>query len=111
MPAPKKPSKEVVLTPQQVMKLRSSIASSLTKNLNKAQEVLDGKIEWTPTQARVFTALLNKVIPDISMTYAQVDIRDKELSNMSREELEEIASGMNDIIEHTHEDKTDEKEG
>lgn len=65
-----------------------------------AQEVLNGVREWNPTQARVFTALLNKVIPDISMSYAQVDIRDKELSNMSREELEEIASGMNDIIDH-----------
>jgi|TARA_Y100000296_G_C5177440_1_gene260945 hypothetical protein len=100
MPAPKKPSTEVVLTPQQVMRLRSSIATSLSKNIKMAQEVLNGVREWNPTQARVFTALLNKVIPDISMSYAQVDIRDKELSNMSREELEEIASGMNDIIDH-----------
>ena len=70
------------LTPQQVSVLRGKISEKLSKNLTMAQEVLNGTREWNPTQARVFTALLNKVVPDVSLSFAQVDVQTKDMSRM-----------------------------
>lgn len=93
------------LTPQQVAVLRGKISEKLSKNLTMAQEVLNGTREWNPTQARVFTALLNKVIPDVSLSFAQVDVQSKDMNNLSRKELEEIASGIYEVAKDEEEDK------
>jgi|TARA_R100000234_G_scaffold109898_1_gene82020 hypothetical protein len=99
--------KTPTLTPQQVSVLRGKISQKMTKNLTMAQEVLQGKREWTPTQARVFSALLNKVIPDVSMQYAQVDVQTKEASNLTRKELEEIASGIYEVAKVEEDEQTE----
>lgn len=95
---------QVALSPHQVASLRGQIASKMQTHLTLADEVVKGHIEWTPTQARVFSSLLNKVIPDLSASYHQHEHSVKELNEMSREELERIASGVDNIIE------SDEKE-
>ena len=96
------------LTPQQVSVLRGKISEKLSKNLTMAQEVLNGTREWNPTQARVYTALLNKVIPDVSLSFAQVDVQTKDMNNLSRKELEEIASGIYEVAKDDEEDKQGE---
>ena len=58
--------------------------------------VMNGK-EWSPTQARVFGMLLNKVVPDLNASHVQHEHQIKNLTEMSREELEAIASGINTI--------------
>ena len=58
--------------------------------------VMHGK-EWTPTQARVFGMLLNKVVPDLNAAYHKHEHEIKNLTEMSRAELEQIASGAKQI--------------
>ena len=45
-----------------------------------------------PQQVRVFTALLNKVVPDLSHTFTQLADKPRDLRELSREELERIVS-------------------
>jgi len=90
---------QVALSPHQVANLRGQIASKMQTHLTLADEVVKGHIEWTPTQARVFSSLLNKVIPDLSASYHQHEHSHKALTEMSREELERIASGVDNIVD------------
>jgi hypothetical protein len=45
-----------------------------------------------PQQVRVFTALLNKVVPDLSHTFTQNADKPRDLRELTREELERIVS-------------------
>ena len=62
---------QVALSPNQVANLRGQIAKNMSNHIVMADEVLKGHREWSPTQARVFSNLLNKVIPDLSASYHQ----------------------------------------
>ena len=96
LPAEKK------LTPAQVGRLRADIMSKVSEQLTEAHEVVMGRHEegWNPTQARVFAALLNKVMPDLTAQFVQHEHQIQEApEKMSREQLEAIASGMNQIID------------
>ena len=90
---------QLALSPNQVAKLRGQIAKNMSNHIVMADEVLKGHREWSPTQARVFSNLLNKVIPDLSASYHQHEHSHKSLTEMSRTELEAIASGVDDIID------------
>ena len=90
---------QVALSPNQVANLRGQIAKNMSNHIVMADEVLKGHREWSPTQARVFSTLLNKVIPDLSASYHQHEHSHKSLTEMSRTELEAIASGVDDIID------------
>jgi hypothetical protein len=90
---------QLALSPNQVAKLRGQIAKNMSNHIVMADEVLKGHREWSPTQARVFSNLLNKVIPDLSASYHQHEHSHKSLTEMSRTELEAIASGVEDIID------------
>ena len=45
----------------------------------------------------MFSTLLNKVVPDLSASYIQHEHSTKELVDMSRDELERIAAGLDAI--------------
>jgi len=90
---------QVALSPNQVANLRGQIARNMSNHIIMADEVLKGDREWSPTQARVFSNLLNKVIPDLSASYHQHEHSHKSLTEMSRTELEAIASGVDEIID------------
>lgn len=62
-------------------------------HIAEAHRVVMGEIEWTPTQARVFSNLIDKVVPDLSASYALHEHVPREMSEMSRAELEAIAAG------------------
>lgn len=83
----------VYLPPATAARLRARIANYVEAQLPLAKEVIDGTRTWNPTQARVFSLMLNKVLPDLSASYIQQETIDRPVAEMSREELERIASG------------------
>lgn len=91
-------------TPAESAKIRSDIARAVKTHIAAASEVLAGNINWNPTQARVFGILLNKVVPDLNATYVQHEHSARQLVDLSREELERIAAGLDVIdVETTNE--------
>ena len=85
------------LTPQQSAQIRSNIAQYVKDQIVIANEVVMHGKEWTPTQARVFGMLLNKVVPDLNAAYHKHEHEIKNLTEMSRAELEQNASGAKQI--------------
>jgi hypothetical protein len=83
----------VYLPPATAARLRARIATYVEAQLPLAKEVIDGTRTWNPTQARVFSLMLNKVLPDLSASYIQQESIERPIAEMSREELERIASG------------------
>ncbi len=99
---------QVALSPNQVANLRGQIARNMETHIALADDVIKGHTEWSPTQARVFSNLLNKVIPDLSASYHQHEHSHRALNEMSREELERIASGVDEIIDAEPMEETDD---
>jgi len=85
------------LTPGESAKIRGEISSFVKNQLTLANEVVIGTVEWSPTQARVFSTLLNKVVPDLNAAYVQHEVSSKSLVDLSRDELERIAAGIEAI--------------
>ena len=82
------------LTPAESAKIRGQISTFVRDQLTLANEVVVGTREWSPTQARVFSTLLNKVVPDLSASFVQHEVSSRDLIDLSREELEAIAAGI-----------------
>lgn len=85
------------LTPNQSAKIRGEISRIVQSHITLADAVVQGTVDWSPTQARVFSTLLNKVVPDLSASYVQHEHSTKDLVDMSRDELERIAAGIDAI--------------
>ena len=89
------------LTPMQSAQVRGQIAQYMRLQIDIANQVVLGQISWNPTQARVFSTLLAKVVPDLSATYHQHEINQKDITELSREELEQIAAGIEEEARKT----------
>lgn len=85
------------LTPGQSAQIRGEISKVVQNHIDLANQVVHGTVDWSPTQARVFSTLLNKVVPDLSASYVQHEHSTKDLVDMSRDELERIAAGLDAI--------------
>lgn len=82
------------LSPQQVRTSRARIQALVTRHLNTAEAVLDGKKHWTPSQVALFRALLNKAVPDISASISDGPGGPRRsVTGLMREELEALAFG------------------
>ena len=93
---------EKKLTPAQVGRLRADIFQKVSEQVSEAHKVVMGQHEegWNPTQARVFASMLNKIMPDLNQQFMQHEITlSDNPDKMSRAQLEEIASGVNNIID------------
>ena len=93
---------EKKLTPAQVGRLRADIYSKVSEQVSEAHKVVMGTHNdgWNPTQARVFATMLNKVVPDLTAQFVQHEHNIQEApEKMSREQLEAIAMGVNNIID------------
>jgi hypothetical protein len=88
------------LTPLQVSQLRRRLFEHVDDQVDEAHSVVMGRKQWSPTQARVFSTMLNKVMPDLTASFTQHEhtISDAP-EKLSRAQLEAIASTMGDIIE------------
>lgn len=82
------------LSPGQIAHIRGKVAAVINDYLPHAAEVLDGSRVWTPVQARVFVALLDKVVPNLSASHSVHEHRLQGVKEMSREQLEAIALGL-----------------
>ncbi len=90
-------AKAHTLSPAQTAHIRGQIAGLMQEHVSIANEVILGTVDWNPTQARVFSALLNKVVPDLKSSSVHLETSDKNVIDMSREELERIAAGIDAI--------------
>lgn len=81
------------ITSLQLNKARSRIMRIVEHNLETADKVLRGNVSWTPTQARVFGQLMNKVIPDITASFIKKEVTTNSVRDMSIEDLEAIVRG------------------
>ncbi len=89
-----------VLNPSQVSRLRAKVFEKVTVQVEDAHKAVMGDIAWTPTQARVFATLLGKVMPDLTAQFQHHEHRLTEnVNELSRSELEQIAAGVNQIID------------
>ena len=50
------------LTPAQSEQIRGQLATYVRDQISDAHQVVMGGKDWSPTQARVFSTLLNKVV-------------------------------------------------
>lgn len=105
--AEKKIEKTGAFSPAKAAALRAEVSGLVTKHIRMADEVVQGTRIWTPTQARVFSTLLNKVLPDLTAGFVQHEHTVKTAIELTREELERIAAGADDItdVEYTDVDK------
>ena len=93
----KAPSHLRPVSPHQIAQVRAKITALVKQQLPRAHEVVLGTREWTPTQANVFKTMLSKVVPDVSATYSQVDMSVKDTRELTREDLERIAAGLDEV--------------
>lgn len=87
----------LALTPHQIALLRGHIAVGVRKLLPDALEAAEGKRKWNNIQATIFRTLLNKVVPDLNASISQVEITHRTVHEMSRDQLERIAAGLDAI--------------
>ena len=85
------------LTPAQSAAIRAEVANYIGEQIKDAHQVVMGFKNWNPTQARVFGMLLNKVVPDLNASFVQHEHTTKQLTDLTREELEAIAQGISTI--------------
>lgn len=95
------------LTPAQSASIRGQIAGLMNEQIGHANEVVLGLREWGPTQARVFSTMLNKIVPDLSASYHSHEHAVKDVIDMSRDELERIAAGIDAIEAEVVPDEAD----
>ena len=93
------------LTPTQSAQIRGQIAEYMRSQIEIANLVVVGEVSWNATQARVFATLLAKVVPDLSATYHQHEINHKDIMELSRDELERIAAGIEEEVRKPHDSK------
>lgn len=98
---------EITFSPAKAAALRNDVSRLVTKHIRMADEVVQGTRTWSPTQARVFATLLNKVLPDLTAGFVQHEHTVKSAIELTREELERIAAGADDLtdVEYTDVDK------
>ena len=91
------------VTPLEVDRVRRSTLDIVRKQMPIVRQVLDGTREWNNQQVRVFGMLLNKVMPDLHHSFNEHTVENKQVHELTFDELNEIASQAK-IVE---EDKND----
>ena len=95
------------VTPQQVDRVRRSVLDVVRKNIPQVREVLDGSRKWDNQQVRLFGMMLNKVMPDLHHSFNQHTIENKNVDELTVDELMEIAK-QGDTVEGEYEDVNNE---
>ena len=82
------------ITPERMQRMRAEIAACVDEQLAEAHKQVMGVAEkpWSSTQARVFGILMNKVLPDLHASHVKKEQVTKPLTELSREELEDLAA-------------------
>lgn len=91
------------VTPQQVDRVRRSVLDVVRKNIPQVREVLDGSRKWDNQQVRLFGMMLNKVMPDLHHSFNQHTVENKNVDELTVDELMEIAK-QGETVEGEYED-------
>lgn len=59
------------IPPEQIEDLRRGVFNVVKQNLPRVRDVLNGTRKWDPNQTRLYLALLNKVMPELSQSYTE----------------------------------------
>lgn len=78
------------VTPVEIDRVRRSVLDIVRKNMPEVRKVLAGDISWGNSQVRLFTVCLNKVMPDLHHSFNQHSVENKELHELTEQELQQI---------------------
>lgn len=92
------------VTPLEVDRVRRSTLDIVRKQMPVVREVLDGRREWNNQQVRVFGMLLNKVMPDLHHSFNEHTVENKEVHELTFDELNEIAAQAKTAVEEDEND-------
>mgnify|MGYP000288931365 FL=1 len=79
------------VTPMQVDRIRRSVLDVVRHNIPEVREVLSGAKKWDNQQVRLFTVMLNKVMPDLHHSFNEHSVENKQVHELTVDELMEIA--------------------
>ena len=92
------------VTPIEVDRVRRSVLDVVRNNIPKVRSVLKGDTNRSNQQVRLFSVMLNKVMPDLHHSFNEHSIEHKTVDQLSIQELEQIAARADDnddsVIEH-----------
>ena len=80
------------VTPLEVDRVRRSTLDIVRKQMPIVRQVLDGTREWNNQQVRLFGMMLNKVMPDLHHSFNEHTIENKEVHELTFDELNQIAA-------------------
>ncbi|WP_139117682.1 hypothetical protein [Endozoicomonas atrinae] len=78
------------VTSEDVARIRTDLHNIVVSETERARLFLEGKSEWNSNQVRLYGMLLNKVMPDLSQKFTEVQIEHRKVDELSRAELEAI---------------------
>lgn len=91
-PHPTKGNTLPPVTPVQVDRVRRSVLDVVRKNIPEVREVLAGNKKWDSQQTRLFSLMLNKVMPDLHHSFNEHTIETKNVDELTIDELHAIAA-------------------
>jgi|TARA_B110000444_G_C18851570_1_gene606143 hypothetical protein len=94
------------VTPLEVDRVRRSTLDIVRKQMPIVRQVLDGTREWNNQQVRVFGMLLNKVMPDLHHSFNEHTVENKQVHELTFDELNEIASQAKIVEEDENDTNT-----
>lgn len=62
------------IPPEDIENLRRGVFNVVKHNIPRVREVLAGTRKWDPQQTRIYLALLNKVMPELSQSYTETNV-------------------------------------
>lgn len=71
---------------EEIFQLHAGVFNIVKKNLPTLQGVINGQVRWTPTQAKVYLGLLDKVMPNLNKTKVE-KVEGRPIDELSMEEL------------------------
>lgn len=89
------------VTPLEVDRVRRSVLDVVRKQMPEVRLVLDGSKKWDAQQTRLFGMMLNKVMPDLHHSFNEHTVENKDVAELTIDELQRIAQQANEVeIEH-----------
>jgi hypothetical protein len=91
------------LQPADIHNLRREFAEIIALSLPSFREHMSGKKEWSQNRLMAFKLLVSRVIPEVSQTFAQIEVTNRNVLELSVSELAAIArSGTAEPITLEH---------
>ncbi len=78
------------VTPVEIDRVRRSVLDVVRKNVPNIRAVLQGDKDWSNQQVRLFSVMLNKVMPDLHHSFNQHTVENKQLHELTEDELHQI---------------------